>query len=110
MFEMIIQNYWSLIVKSGDAVCGGISFRLLQLGSMLILDVVALAISQQVKGKGYGKLLVKTAMDKTANVADLFVAECLKKAATRVSHGPSHTLTPPDWPCSPHRNGHRLVG
>ena len=42
-----------------------------------------------------GKLLVKTAMDKTANVADLFVAECLKKAAKRVSHGPSHTQTPP---------------
>lgn len=32
-----------------------------------------------------GKLLVKTAMDKTANVADLFVTECLKKAATRVA-------------------------
>ena len=32
-----------------------------------------------------GKLLVKTAMDKTANVADLFVAECLKKAASRVA-------------------------
>jgi serine/threonine protein phosphatase PrpC len=32
-----------------------------------------------------GRLLVKTAMDKTANVADLFVAECLQKAATRVA-------------------------
>lgn len=32
-----------------------------------------------------GKILVKTALDKTANVADMFVAECLKKAATRVS-------------------------
>jgi serine/threonine protein phosphatase PrpC len=38
-----------------------------------------------------GGILVKTAMDKTANVADLFVAECLKKTAMRVSHIRSHT-------------------
>lgn len=38
-----------------------------------------------------GRILVKTAMDKTANVADMFVTECLQKTAMRVSRIHSHT-------------------